>query len=179
MPRKEIIMDYEIQLVACCLLDNALIAIAVSAGTQPDWFTNKLAQKVWIEMVKRDEDRKTVDVLWADDLVKKYTGKSDPIFLDATNNILSVKSELKTAIEFMDRDHLRKQVIDILSSATRNLQDEDPRIIASDAAYKLMQLEEDNREQETKDVEERIIACIHKGIVSYGFFSARLLGERH
>jgi len=157
-------MDYEIQLVACCLLDNTLIAVAVWAGIQPDWFTNEWAKKVWTEMVKRVEDGKTADVLWADGLMRKSTGECEPVFLDATNNILSVKSELMTAVEIMEHDYLRREVLNILNSATRNLQDEDPRTIACDAASKLMQLEEDNHEQETRDVEERIIGWVHKGI---------------
>lgn len=164
-------MDHEIQLIACCLLDNEVIKIAIAAGIQPDWFTSKLNQNVWQEMVKRFEMEKSVDLVWVDNYERITTGRTELVFIEATHNVLSPKSEVMSAIEIMKRDYLRNQVSDILSNVSRRLNCEDPDVLISEMIEKLDQLKQDNDGESVEDIKEKIIEELKRGIECPTHFS--------
>lgn len=164
-------MNYEIQLIACCLLDNELIKIAMSKGVQPGWFNDELNQRVWTEMVKRFEMGKSVDIVWADNYERTTTGRTELVFIEATHNVLSPKSEVMSAIEIMKRDYMKTQISDILSNVSRRLNCEDPDALISEMIEKLDQLKQGNNGESVEDIKEKIVEELKRGIECPTHFS--------
>ncbi|MGB3478159.1 MAG: DnaB-like helicase C-terminal domain-containing protein [bacterium] len=157
-------MDYEIELITCCLLDNNIIDTAVTLGVQPEWFTNNLYQQIWTTSVDRNQKGQTVDTVWVYDFMKEKTGQRDLTFTDATHDVLLPKSEALSAIEIMKQDHQERQITDLLNNALSKVATEEPDLLVRELTDRLIQLQDSEKDNSEENIEEEISQELDRGI---------------
>jgi replicative DNA helicase len=160
---------YELTLLACCLLENALIDRAVLGGLTKEWFTDEVLAVLWRGMTETRNAGRQVDLTWAVDHLLEKTGQVYEVLSDAVADVITT-TQFDSAFEITKKQYLRRTIGQILLEAHRQMLTGDPVAVSDRVVQELTALRDDVTVQPDDDVEERIEERISTGIKhSWGY----------
>ena len=157
-------MDHESTLIACCILNNALIDKAILSGVRPDWFNHRALGNLWEKIINQRKAGKGVDLVWITD----YLDMTDIARINrAVSGIISL-SEFDSAYELLKKRYIHQRLRRCIQETYRMLRDDSSGVI-DETIRNLEALKRIGIQDQGSDVMEAIKRSLSGIVLSWGW----------